>query len=127
MYLKIKLIITIIILQATLIILSPLVLPLNPPDIAGWKAVECLGGDGEFSLPATVTNADVDRFKLRSAIFDEGGTGRAGIGLIGFMDLFIPISDELSPVTGNFTGDSSRKTDIRQSFICLLSSNLAAP
>lgn len=102
------------ILQATLMMLSPLLPLLKPPDMA-WKADTCLAGGGFWS------DGDVDSFrdkgkgstvgvwfKLRSAIFEDGGTGtgrmRLGEQLASLMCPRARLSTESSPVTGNTAG-----------------------
>lgn len=71
--------------------LSPLLLKL--PGIA-WKADECVAG-GDCSPDDSIESfrdkgdgsACVFWFRLRSAIFEDGGTGSIGIGLMGLLDI----------------------------------------
>lgn len=117
-------------------------LPLKPPNIACWKGDECLGGYSSSADADNLSDKGYESwiyvlFILRSDIFYEGGTWKAGIELMGFKDLFIPIinfSVELSPVAVNFVCCSSRKTSMKYFskflvwlIIWLLSSNLAEP
>lgn len=97
--------------------LSPL-LPLNPPDMA-WNADECLD-DGDFWSDDD-DDGDVESFRvngkgsttmgvwfrLRSAIFEDCGTGITGIGRMRLDSSLSPslsLSSELFPATGNATG-----------------------
>lgn len=103
--------------------LSPPLLKL--PDMA-WKADGRVDGDdcssddaGESFSDKGSSSAGVVWFRLSSAIFEDGGTGRIGFGLMGLLDVLIWLlgpkerfsSTGFSPASGTTAGASVTGND----------------